>query len=439
MFKYILPAGFVVVALLFLGMVMGVSAYHYGVFPGSALRDAFSGLDAVMEQNRQLSFTYNRGGAEKSTRTEIGVLRWDANQALNGYTLVSSAQGQEVLLLDMEGNTTHSWQLDYLDIWHDRDQVKKPVPDDFIFVRNARLMPDGGLLLSFSAWATTPHGYGIVRVDKDSNVLWANFRHIHHSFDIQEDGTIVALDYQIETKPPSYMKEWPVPHLGDGLSFYSADGELIKRQALLDSFAESPFRVVLEAIALKHGGDGLGDFLHSNDVEILRPELADIFPMAEAGDLLISLRSLDGIAILDAETLQVKWFRRAYWRKQHDPDFLPNGNMLIFDNIALELSETGMRRSRVIEFDPKTMEIIWMYAGSSDEPFFSGSRSSQQRLVNGNTLITESNKGRIIEVKKSGEIVWEYINPQRVGKNNARIPALFWATRYTEEEIRAIR
>ena len=34
--------------------------------------------------------------------------------------------------------------------------------------------------------------------------------------------------------------------------------------------------------------------------------------------------------------------------------------------------------------------------------------SSAQRLVNGNTLITEANMGRVFEVTKEGEVVWEY-------------------------------
>ena len=32
-------------------------------------------------------------------------------------------------------------------------------------------------------------------------------------------------------------------------------------------------------------------------------------------------------------------------------------------------------------------------------------------LLNGNTLITESNEGRIIEVTNTGDIVWEFLNP----------------------------
>jgi len=73
--------------------------------------------------------------------------------------------------------------------------------------------------------------------------------------------------------------------------------------------------------------------------------------------------------------------------------------------------------SRVIEFDPQTLEIVWEYkqpyhrepGENGDRKFFSTVISNAQRLKNGNTLICEGNLGRIFEVTKHGEIVWEYI------------------------------
>jgi hypothetical protein len=38
---------------------------------------------------------------------------------------------------------------------------------------------------------------------------------------------------------------------------------------------------------------------------------------------------------------------------------------------------------------------------------------SLERLPNGNTLIGETNRGRIIEVTRDGEVVWEYVTPIR--------------------------
>ena len=75
--------------------------------------------------------------------------------------------------------------------------------------------------------------------------------------------------------------------------------------------------------------------------------------------------------------------------------------------------------SRVLQFNPVTLEITWQYtpqeAGhllfTDASKFYSSYISSAQRLPNRNTLITEGSDGRLIEVTPDHEIVWEYINP----------------------------
>ena len=56
----------------------------------------------------------------------------------------------------------------------------------------------------------------------------------------------------------------------------------------------------------------------------------------------------------------------------------------------------------------------WLF----NSPYIAGS----QRLPNGNTFICEGGTGRLFEVTKSGEIVWEFVNPDR--------KAIFRAYRY---------
>lgn len=76
--------------------------------------------------------------------------------------------------------------------------------------------------------------------------------------------------------------------------------------------------------------------------------------------------------------------------------------------------------SRVIEFDPITLEVVWLYErpeptavppGENFAPFRSDLASSAQRLVNGNTLITEALSGRVFEVTQNQELVWEFVSP----------------------------
>jgi len=89
----------------------------------------------------------------------------------------------------------------------------------------------------------------------------------------------------------------------------------------------------------------------------------------------------------------------------------------------------------VLELDPITLEVKWQYPapgpGMGAGRLYSALVSSAQRLPNGNTLITEGNSGRIIEVTVGQEIVWEYISPyeHRVFK----LPLLYRAYRVPYE------
>jgi outer membrane protein assembly factor BamB len=108
--------------------------------------------------------------------------------------------------------------------------------------------------------------------------------------------------------------------------------------------------------------------------------------------------------------------------------------MLLFDNRGHYDSE-GQDKSRVIEFDPHTYKIVWEYTGDDTKPLYSTIRSAQERLPNGNTLITESEGGRLIEVTPNGEIVWEYVNPVRGGQQDKRIPVVSWGQRIDPQWI----
>jgi hypothetical protein len=87
----------------------------------------------------------------------------------------------------------------------------------------------------------------------------------------------------------------------------------------------------------------------------------------------------------------------------------------VFDN--------GVEReySRVVEMDPSSGEIIWEYTAEQPDTFYSRLKGSAQRLQNGNTLICESHKGRVIEVTKEGQVVWEWLNPEVFGKRRKQI------------------
>ena len=174
-----------------------------------------------------------------------------------------------------------------------------------------------------------------------------------------------------------------------------------------------------------------------SSVHVISEEEARNFAFGEAGQLLISFRELGAIGVVDADTEELVWAVKGYWVLQHDPRILDNGNLLLFDNGGNYAVPAG--RSRVVEFDPASMRIVWQYAGTPESPLASDIRSYVQRLGNGNTLITESNGGRILEVDGNGDIVWEFVNPVRGGPEGERIPVICKAQRLDEGIVRFLR
>jgi hypothetical protein len=265
-------------------------------------------------------------------------------------------------------------------------------------------------------------------MDKDSNVVWKYLAHAHHDVDVAADGRVYVLTQEIGRDDIKQFAHLKAPRIDDYVAVLSPEGKELKKIRLLDVLLRSPYWRLLDIVPW-YIAKGAGDYLHTNAIEVLDGTGAQKLPAATAGRVLLSFREIGAIAILDVEKEEIVWAMRGPWLRQHDPDLLPNGNILLFDNQG-HVGPGGI--TRVIEFDPATQQIVWSYAGTKEQPFESEVRSSQARLANGNTLITESDGGRLFEVTPAGEIVWNYVNPER-GRLQAdrqeMIPIVSWAER----------
>jgi outer membrane protein assembly factor BamB len=122
---------------------------------------------------------------------------------------------------------------------------------------------------------------------------------------------------------------------------------------------------------------------------------------------------------LDAE--RAVWGLRGVWRYQHEARVLASGRILLFDNLGKK------HHSRVLEVDPLTAEVLWSYEDSEPGAFESLCCGANQRLENGNTLITDAARGRAFELDPTGRLVWEYWSPYRVlaGDGTEKVATLF--------------
>ena len=130
-------------------------------------------------------------------------------------------------------------------------------------------------------------------------------------------------------------------------------------------------------------------------------------PPPADGSIMISLRHISTVLIIDRGSGAVTWkLGPPLIAQQHAPNELPNGNILIFDNGA-HRQDHPLPHSRVIEVDRFTKDIVWSY-GPTSGPGALNNPNSAELLSNGHVLIADENNNRVIEITRSGHIVWQY-------------------------------
>jgi hypothetical protein len=430
-----------VFALLFIGLTFGAALIYFEIYPYRYFKDAFVGLEAVIQgdkEKRSGETTTLWTGAMPTSPFDrptgpirdnlVGVTRYRDDLALDGFTLYGSAYGEPVVkLIDMQGSVVHQWYID-------KDILMQPRPDGKkIQLRGLQaspfMYPNGDILMVLAVRGETPWGLGLIKLDKDSNLIWAFLEQVHHDADTGPDGRIYTLGHFIQKEPRAGLEKIVTPFLDDTVIVLSADGEKLHEFSILNAIRDSDYQGILR---YADPAEELGDFLHANSIQVLNEQEASVLTVAEAGHLLVSLRQLDVLVLIDPEQEKVVWAARGSWHLQHDPEFIDNGNILLFDNLG---DIHNGAQSRVMEVEPNTLQTIWSFPGNSGEVLFSLVKSSQQRLANGNTLITETNNGRLLEVTSAGEVAWEFYIPEQVERKKYTVKKVVDGARFTPDEI----
>ena len=406
--------------MIFLLGLLGL-AFGYGVGVGKGLLFPYvvinNAIDAARDwrENWRQYLGLRSEFVLPSARTTGGVTRYDRATAWPGYTFLTMFHDGHIgaVLVDMEGRALHRWDVAVSRVWPGQtvfDGVR--LVDDDVDIHGTALLPNGDAILNLGE-------AGTVRVDRCSRVLWKVPGETHHAVDPLPSGeTLIPARHRRTQASPAR------PRLGPGSNgFYwedtllrvRPDGSVAEEVPVLDMLYASGWEALLFAGPGSAATIRVEDPTHLNDVEVLREAVAPAFPMFRAGDVLLSLRNLDTLVVADGRTWRIKWAMTGPFLGQHDPDFLPNGHLMVFDNRG-----TGDRPafggSRILEIDPATRAVVWSYDGG-DEPFYTKERGSQQALPNGDVLVTAALEGRVFEVArgKPDRIVWEYVNLVRPG------------------------
>lgn len=335
-----------------------------------------------------------------------GVTVYDRDRAFPGVNLLCSGHAAEAVLFAMDGREIHRWALPLARAFPELAGDAEAAKVDYW--RRVRITDDGGLLAIYE-------GIGVVRLDRTSRLVWARRGNFHHDLDVAPDGALWVLDREGKVLP---RIDPTAGVLEDFATRLTATGEVAQRVSILEAFERSPFASLLEGMPRR------GDILHTNTLEVLDGSLAPTLPAFRAGNLLVSELQTSTLAVVDPAGGGVVWALRGAWRKQHQPTVLANGHLLLFDNTGIDRDH-----SRALEVDPRDGAIRWTWGGVPGQELASRTLGSVQRLGNGNTLITESERGRALEVAPSGAIVWEFRSPYRTGDKNELVAALLEVVR----------
>jgi len=398
----------------------------------------------------------------------------------NGFTLFQSElhmkNGRGAVLIDMNGNVVNRWKgLDGF--------PNKMLPGGYVMgstgVRSFKYGFQDMLDLVIADWpGNIVWKFDRYELVKDPHYKPRWMARQHHDYQMEGNPVgyyVPGMDFKAGGKTLLLCHKNLVNRkisdkllVDDTIIEVDRDGKITWEWLCSEHFDEMGFsprakKTIAKNPGMLPAGGGAGDWMHMNSISTLGPNR-----LYDSGDarfhpdnIIWDGRQANIIAIIDRKTGKIVWRLGPYFTEsralrrlgqiigQHHAHIIPRGlpgegNILLFDNGGAAgygapnpSAPTGFdnaRRdfSRVLEIDPVSLEIKWQYPppgpGPGGNRLYSSFVSSAQRLPNGNTLISEGNGGRLIEVTPEHEIVWEYISPYR--HRMLRITLVYRAYRY---------
>ena len=310
------------------------------------------------------------------------------HRAIMGYFRDTADFG--VRLYDGTGREVHRRTLNYAVQDPDGPTGGSEAPHAF------RFLADGSVLVN------TDKGDVLTRYDVCGEPLWSRDGPFHHSFAPDPSGGVWTwLGERSAFDQYQYL-----------VRFDAETGETLEKIGLVEDVIEaSPeqraiFTVVPgERIEHERGYRSIPDTFHPNDIEALSVEMAAAFPDFEAGDLLMSFRNIDLVAVLAPDTREVKWWSHGPWIQQHDPDFLPSGEIGVFNNN----NKWPRKTSSIVAMDPSTRAVRTLPV-DPEHRFFTQYMGKHEVLDDGTLQVVVPFEGRALEFDAEGRLLLEINN-----------------------------
>lgn len=371
--------------------LFGYLSHREGFWPQSFVEDSLAIAWSLSNYGRILPIGLMNEAPESSSGERVSIHRPESVPA--GWFVIMGWDGVRdsyaAWLLDSTGEMHHTWTIEYARLDDDGPLNGSDMPHGML------VMPDGSLILNFD------EADAMARLNACSEPVWVRSGVFHHSFDPTPDGSVWTWA----------ADGTPYGHHHTMVRFDPATGqdletiELVEDVILADRLAEVVLgtRATYPYRRFDRNPGSAEDLYHPNDLEELRPEMADAFPSFSAGDLLVSLRNINLVAVIDRRSHRLKWWRHGPWIWQHDPDFTADGWISVYNN------NIGRGRSEIVRIHPTTGEVASPLHDGRLE-FYSPYMGKHQTLPNGTVLIVVTYEGRVVLVDRAGDLVAEFNN-----------------------------
>ena len=342
-----------------------------------------------------------------------GVTIHDPKQSSKGLTILQGifSDGLQVKLIDMDGTILHAWPLDFYKIWPNPSHLtKEKLPKSSFNYHSQGILalPDGSIIVNF--------GYlGTAKLDKCGKTLWTVDRMTRHFVSPTADGNYwIGANREIDDIDEELLffdinRSWlkgTLQRYENTMLLVSSDGKVLNEVSILQAFFDAGFEGhIFDAFQI-----ATDDLTHNNDVGEVTQALADKIEGVNEGDLLLSIRNMNMLVILDKESYAIKWTYSGSWTRQHDADITPEGNIIVFDNSRKSYGFNRVKGSTLTELDPASLKTRIVHPQNGQPSFYTEILGTHQALPNSNILISEGLAGRVFEINKQGDIVWEFVS-----------------------------
>ncbi|CAN5259268.1 arylsulfotransferase family protein [soil metagenome] len=405
-----LPRILFICSLLIAALLWGYYAKRLHLFPSKELMLA---EDQALDLQARLRGVAPLGHVNSNETHVVKV--HDLTAMSPGLTLISGLDDRNGLMAKIvspDGSVIKAWDLDWYKIYPDAKHIptgKMPKAHPGAEVNGIAISPNGDITFNYGDLA-------MVQVDICGKVKWRLPVMTHHVVERAEDGSFWALDVNDRNKvDPRYPNLKP-PYRDAGVIQVSNDGKLLQRFSIIDLYSRNGLQGLFAISGLDDAAAVYHDGLHANDVEVFPSTLKP--GVFAPGDVMVSTRNNNTIFVFDPKTQVIKAVVSGVTVRQHDPDFIDGSTISIFDNNAVD-DPPARQHSRIVEYNFATRAQRVLFEGTPAHHFYSFAMGRQQGLPNGNLLITEATRGRLLEVTPAGKVVWEYYNivaPHELGE-----------------------